>query len=332
MSFRIIEPATPRLNRSQLAVPGIRPELFEKAAASDADVVFLDLEDAVAPDDKEKARKNVIEGLNDVDWGAKAVSVRINGLDTPYMYRDVIEVVEQAGARLDLILIPKAGNASDIYAVDVLVTQIEMARGYGRGEKRAIGFEILIESAEGMININDIAAASRRNESLHFGPGDYAASIKARTTTMGGANADYGILADADEAGHRSFHPGDMWHYPLSRLVIAARANGLRPVDGPLADFSDPDGFIAVAKRSAALGCEGKWAIHPSQVPLANQVFTPAADELDQAKRILDAMAEAESEGKGAVALDGRMIDIASIKQAQVMVRKAEMIAARGKA
>ncbi|MEE9195358.1 MAG: CoA ester lyase [Alphaproteobacteria bacterium] len=332
MSFRIIEPATPRLNRSQLAVPGIRPELFEKAAASDADVVFLDLEDAVAPDDKEKARKNVIEGLNDIDWGTKTVSVRINGLDTPYMYRDVIEVVEQAGERLDLILIPKAGNASDIYAVDVLVTQIEMARGYERGDPRAIGFEILIESAEGMININDIAAASRRNESLHFGPGDYAASIKARTTTMGAANADYGILADADEAGHRSMYPGDMWHYPLSRLVIAARANGLRPVDGPLADFSDHDGFIAAAKRSAALGCEGKWAIHPSQVPLANQVFTPAPDELDQAKRILDAMAEAEREGKGAVALDGPMIDIASIKQAQVMVRKAEMIAARGKA
>ncbi len=329
MSFRIIEPATPRLNRSQLAVPGIRPELFEKAAASDADVVFLDLEDAVAPDDKDKARSNVIEGLNHVDWGAKAVSVRINGLDTPYMYRDVVDVVEQAGARLDLILIPKAGNASDIYAVDVLVTQIEMARGYERG---SIGFEILIESAQGMINIDGIAAASRRNESLHFGPGDYAASIKARTTTMGGANADYGVLSDADEAGHRSMYPGDMWHYPLSRVVIAARAHGLRPVDGPFGDFSDQDGFIAAAKRSATLGFEGKWAIHPSQVPLANQVFTPAPDELDQAKRIICAMAEAEREGKGAVALDGRMIDIASIKQAQVMVRKAELIAARGKA
>lgn len=329
MSFRIVEPATPRLNRSQLAVPGIRPELFEKAAASDADVVFLDLEDAVAPDDKEKARRNVIEGINHVDWGTKAVSVRINGLDTPYMYRDVIDVVEQAGARLDLILIPKAGNASDIYAVDMLVTQIEMARGLDRG---AIGFEILIESAQGMINIDEIAAASRRNESLHFGPGDYAASIKARTTTMGGANADYGVLSDADEAGHRSFHPGDMWHYPLSRVVMAARAHGLRPVDGPFGDFSDSDGFIAAAKRSATLGFEGKWAIHPSQVPLANQVFTPARDELDQAKRIIRAMAEAEREGKGAVALDGRMIDIASIKQAQVMVRKAEMIAARGKA
>ena len=192
MSFQVVEQATPRLNRSELAVPGSRPELFEKAAASAADVVFLDLEDSVAPDDKATARKDVIGALKEIDWGAKTISVRINGLDTPYMYRDVIEVVEQAGDKLDLIMIPKAGNASDIYTVDVLVSQIEAAKGFGR----RIGFEILIETALGMKNVNDIAGASRRNECLHFGSADYAASTKARTTTMGGVNADYSVLAD----------------------------------------------------------------------------------------------------------------------------------------
>ena len=328
MSFRVVEQAVPRLNRSELAVPGSRPELFEKAAASAADVVFLDLEDSVAPDDKATARNNVIGALKEIDWGAKTISVRINGLDTHYMYRDVIEVVEQAGDKLDLIMIPKAGNASDIYTVDVLVSQIEAAKGFGR----RIGFEILIETALGMMNVNDIAGASRRNECLHFGAADYAASTKARTTTMGGVNADYSVLADADEDGARTVHWGDMWHYALSRLVVAARAHGLRPVDGPFGDFSDADGLRAAAKRAAALGCEGKWAIHPSQIAIANEVFTPTDEELANAKRIMEAMAEAGREGKGAVALDGRMIDVASIKQAEVMVRKAELIAARGKA
>ena len=328
MSFRVVEPAVARLNRSELAVPGSRPELFEKAAASAADVVFLDLEDSVVPDDKATARNNVIGALREIDWGAKTISVRINGLDTPYMYRDVIEVVEQAGDKLDLIMIPKAGNASDIYTVDVLVSQIEAAKGFGR----RIGFEILIETALGMKNVNDIAGASRRNECLHFGSADYAASTKARTTTMGGVNADYSVLADADGDGARAVHWGDMWHYALCRLVVAARAHGLRPVDGPFGDFSDADGLRAAAKRAAVLGCEGKWTIHPSQIAIVNEVFTPADEELVNAERIIEAMAEARRQGKGAVALDGRMIDIASIKQAEVLVKKAEWIAARGKA
>ena len=326
MSFHIVEQATPRLHRSELAVPGSQPKLFEKAAASDADVVFLDLEDAVAPDDKESARKNIIEALNDIDWSGRTMTVRINGLDTHYMYRDVVDVLEQAGSHVDMIMIPKVGTAADVYAIDMLVTQIEDAKGY---EKR-IGFSHIIETALGMANVDAIGAASKRNEALHFGVADYAASTKARTTNIGGVNPDYAVLTDADEAGGRDVHWGDMWHYAIARMVVAARANGLRPIDGPFGDFKDPDGYRAAAGRAAALGCEGKWAIHPSQIGLANEVFSPSDAEVTKANRIIEAMAQAAKEGKGAVSLDGRLIDIASIRQAEVLVTKAEMIASRG--
>ncbi len=324
MSFTIVEQCTARLNRSELAVPGSNPKFLEKAADSKADVVFLDLEDAVAPDDKIPARKNIIEALNDLDWSGKTMSIRINGLDTHYMYRDVVEILEGAPGKLDLIMIPKAGTAADVYALDMLVTQIEDAT---KVDKR-IGFELIIETALGMMNVDELAGASPRLESLHFGVADYAASTKARTTVIGGPNADYHVLTDADDEGRREVHWGDMWHYPIARMVVAARANGLRPIDGPFGDFSDPDGFIAQAKRAATLGCEGKWAIHPSQVDLANECFSPSDEEVDKAKRILEAMEQAQKEGKGAVALDGRLIDIASIKQAEVMVQKAEQIKA----
>lgn len=326
MSFTIVEPATARLNRSELAVPGSSPAFFEKAAKSSADVIFLDLEDAVAPDDKVQARKNIIEALNDLDWGDKTMSVRINGLDTHYMYRDVVDLIEQGGERLDLIMIPKAGTAADIYALDMLVTQAENAMG----RKKKIGFEMIIETALGMANVEEIAAASWRNESLHFGVADYAASTKARTTVIGGPNANYGVLTDKDGDAPRDYHWGDMWHYAVSRMVVAARAHGLRPIDGPFGDFSDPDGFKAQAYRAAVLGCEGKWAIHPSQIDIANEVNSPSEKEVTQAQRILEAMEKAQAEGRGAVALDGRLIDIASIKQAEVMVKKAEQIAAAG--
>jgi malyl-CoA/(S)-citramalyl-CoA lyase len=323
MSFKVIEQAPARLNRSELAVPGSQPKLFEKAAASEADVVFLDLEDAVAPDDKAQARKNIIAALNDMDWGKKTMSVRINGLDTHYMYRDVVDVLEQTGDRLDLIMIPKVGTVGDVYALDMLVTQIETAKG----RKKRIGFELIIETALGMQNVNEIAQASRRIESLHFGVADYAASTRARTTNIGGANPAYSVLTDKDEAGHRDVHWGDMWHYAIARMVVAARANGLRPVDGPFGDFSDPDGYRAGAHRAAVLGCEGKWAIHPSQIALANEVYSPSEAEVTKAKRILEAMQEAAKAGKGAVSLDGRLIDYASIRQAEVLVKKAEQIA-----
>jgi malyl-CoA/(S)-citramalyl-CoA lyase len=327
MSFTLVEQAPARLNRSELAVPGSSPQFFEKAARSDADVIFLDLEDAVAPDDKAQARKNVIQALNDIDWGAKTMSLRINGLDTHYMYRDVVDVLEQTNGRLDLIMIPKIGTPADVYALDMLVTQIETAKGH----KKRIGFELIVETALGMANVEAIAAASKRLEALHFGVADYAASTRARTTNIGGANPDYAILTDKDEQGRRDTHWGDMWHYALSRMVVAARANGLRPVDGPFGDFSDPDGYRAAARRAAALGCEGKWAIHPSQVALANEMFSPSEKEVERARRILDAMAKAQKEGRGAVALDGKLIDIASIRQAEVLVKKAEQIGGSGR-
>lgn len=325
MSFKIVKQAPARLHRSELAVPGSQPKFFEKAAKSAADVIFLDLEDAVAPDEKPQARKNVIAALNEIDWGGKTMTVRINGLDTHYMYRDVVDVVEQAGARLDLVMIPKVGTPADVYAVDMMVTQIEAAKGY----RKRIGFSLLIETALGMMNVDAIAAASPRNEALHFGVADYAASTRARTTNIGGANPDYVVLTDKDANGNRDVHWGDMWHYALARMVVAARANGLRPIDGPFGDFSDPDGYRAAARRAAVLGCEGKWAIHPSQIAIANEVMTPAEAEVTKARRILDAMAEAEKEGKGAVTLDGRLIDIASIRQAQALVEKADQIAER---
>jgi malyl-CoA/(S)-citramalyl-CoA lyase len=326
MSFKVIEQCTPRLNRTELAVPASNTTFIEKAAKSNADVIFLDLEDSVAPPDKEQARKNAIAALNDLDWGGRTLSVRINGLDTHYMYRDVVDVVEQAGGKLDLIMIPKAGTAADIYAVDMLLTQIEAAKGYAK----RIGLEMIIETALGMQNVHEIAAASRRNESLHFGVADYAASTKTRTTGIGGPHPDYHVLTDADSEGTREVHWGDVWHYAIARMVVAARANGLRPLDGPFGNFSDADGFRAQANRASVLGCEGKWAIHPSQVDLANEIFSPTADEISKAKRILEAMEKAQREGAGAVALDGRLIDIASIKQAEVMVKKAEIIAAKG--
>jgi malyl-CoA/(S)-citramalyl-CoA lyase len=323
MSFTTIEQAHPRLHRSELAVPGSNPGMFEKAAKSAADVVFLDCEDAVAPDDKEQARKNIIRALNEVEWGTKTMMVRINGLDTHYMYRDVVDIVE-ACARLDMILIPKVGVPQDVYAVDMLVTQIEAAR---KRVKR-IGFEVLIETALGMANVEAIAQSSRRLEAMSFGVADYAASTRARTTVIGGVNRDCGVLTDNDAEGRRQYFWTDPWHAAQTRMLVACRAYGLRPIDGPFGDFSDPDGYVAAANRAAVLGFEGKWAIHPSQIELANRVYTPAEAEVTKARRIMDAMTQAAKEGKGAVSLDGRLIDIASIRMAQALIAKADSIGA----
>ena len=309
MSHTRYAPARQRLQRSELAVPGSNPALFEKAAASDVDYVFLDLEDAVAPGDKVQARLNVIEGLRDIDWRGlgKTISVRINGIDTHYMYRDVVDVVEQAGEHLDTILIPKVGVAADVYMVDAMVSQIEEACGL----TEKIGIEALIETTLGMANVESVAVSSPRMEAMHFGVADYAASCRARTTNIGGLNPDY---------------PGDQWHQALSRMLVACRAYGLRPIDGPFGDFNDPDGYIDGARRAAALGYEGKWAIHPSQVALANEVFSPPVAEVDRAHRILVALEEAAAEGRGAAQLDGRMIDAASARMAENVVAQAAAI------
>ncbi|HEX6534515.1 MAG TPA: CoA ester lyase [Gemmatimonadaceae bacterium] len=306
MSHTRHEPARVRLQRSELAVPGSRPELFAKAADGAADYVFLDLEDAVAPADKVRARAHVIAGLRDIDWRArgKTVSVRVNGIDTHYMYRDLVEVVEEAGDRLDTVLVPKVGVAADIYLVDALLTQIEAARGI----PARIGIEALIETALGMANVESIAQSSPRLEALHFGVADYAASVRARTTSIGGLEPHY---------------PGDQWHAAISRMVVACRAYGLRAIDGPFGDFNDPEGYTAAARRAAALGCEGKWAIHPAQVALANEVFTPEPREVLRARRILDAIADAEQSGRGAAQLDGKMIDAASARMAANIIELA---------
>ncbi len=314
MSHTLYAASVLRVQRCELAVPGSNPGLFEKALASGVDFVFLDLEDAVAPDDKLTARKNIIEALNDLDWRGAGitVSVRINGLDTQYMVRDVVDLVEQAGSKIDTLLIPKVGVYSDVYMVEAMLNQLEMQQGLNR----KIGVEALIETALGMANVEDIARQGThgRLEALHFGVADYAASNRARTTNIGGLNPDY---------------PGDQWHAAISRMTVACRAYGLRPIDGPFGDFKDPDGYILAAKRAAALGCEGKWAIHPSQVPLANDVFTPPAAEVEKARRILAALQAAAAQGQGAAALDGRLIDAASERMANNIVNMAGAIAAK---
>jgi len=322
MSFTIQPQAPARPNRCQLFGPGSRPALFEKMAASEADVVNLDLEDSVSPDDKAEARKNVIEAINDVDWGNKTLSVRINGLDTPFWYRDVVDLLENAGERLDMIMIPKAGNASDIYAVDALVSSVEAARG----RAKPIHFEAIIETAAGLVHVGDIAAASPRMQALSLGAADYAASMGMQTTGIGGTQSNYYMLPDGD--GERAPHLSDPWHMVTVAIVAACRTHGLLPVDGPFGDFSDEPGFTAQAHRSATLGMVGKWAIHPKQIALANAVFTPSDAQVTEAREILAAMAEATRSGQGAAVYKGRLIDIASIKQAEVIVKQAEMVVA----
>ncbi|MBA8907970.1 HpcH/HpaI aldolase/citrate lyase family protein [Aminobacter ciceronei] len=309
MSHTLHHLRRPRLQRSELAVPGSNPEMIEKAASSAADFIFLDIEDAVAPPDKERARQNIIRALNEIDWRArgKTVSVRINGLDTHYMYRDVVDVMEQAGDRLDTILVPKVGVPADLYMVEALVEQIETAKGF----TTRVGLEALIETALGMANVEAIAAFGGRLEALHFGVADYAASCKARTVSIGGLNPDY---------------PGDQWHAALARMTVACRAYGLRPIDGPFGDFSDPEAYIAAARRAAALGIEGKWAIHPSQIDLANEVFSPQPKEVARARRILEVLKEAEEKGHGAAALDGKMVDAASERMARNVIAMQDAI------
>jgi len=309
VSHQFYKPAKSRLQRSELAVPGSSPKMFEKALNSNADYIFLDLEDAVSPNDKITARQNIIKALKEINWKekGKTISVRINSLDTHYMYNDLIEIVEQVGDKLDTILLPKAGTGSDVYMVDCLLTQIENNKKI----KNKIGIECLIETALGMSNIKEIAKSSGRLEALHFGVADYAASLRARTVVIGGLNPDY---------------PGDQWHHGLSQLVMTCRAYGLRAIDGPFGDFNDPDAYIASAKRAAAIGIEGKWAIHPSQIDLANKVFSPPETEVNKAKRILDELDKAAREGKGAAQLDGRMIDAASARMAENIVSINKMI------
>jgi malyl-CoA/(S)-citramalyl-CoA lyase len=315
MSFRIQPTAPSRPNRCQLFGPGSRPAIFEKMASSAADVVNLDLEDSVAPSDKDAARANIIAAISELDWGNKVLSVRINGLDTPYWYRDVVDLLEQAGERLDQIMIPMVGCAEDIYAVDALVTSIEAAKG----RKKKIDFEIIIESAAGIAHVEAIAASSPRLVAMSLGAADFAASMGMQTTGIGGTQENYYMLHEGAK------HWSDPWHWAQAAIVAACRTHGVLPVDGPFGDFSDDEGFRAQARRSATLGMVGKWAIHPKQIAIANEVFTPSAEAVAEAREILAAMEQAKANGEGATVYKGRLVDIASIKQAEVIVRQSEL-------
>ena len=313
MSFLTQPPIPERLNRCQLFGPGSRPELFEKMASSQADVINLDLEDSVAPPSKVEARQNISKAINDVDWAGKTLSVRINGLDTEYWVDDVLSLVDNSSERLDCIMIPKVGNSSDIYAVDALCTALEKKNK----RNKKLDFEIIIETAAGLENINEIALASDRLVAMSFGVADYAASMGMQTTNIGGTQEGYHTIS---ENGERLLM--DPWHHPMVAMIAACRANGILPVDGPFGDISDQESYVAQAKRSATLGMAGKWAIHPSQVEIANKVFTPSEEAIENAKGIISEMESAEAKGAGAAVFKGKLIDIASIKQARVLINQ----------
>jgi len=317
MSFRLQPPAPARPNRCQLFGPGSNDALFEKMAGSEADVINIDLEDSVAPDDKQKARANTIQAINDIDWGTKTLSVRINGLDTGWWYRDVVDLLEKGGERLDQIMIPKAGRGADIYAVDALVTAVERAKG----RQKSLEFEVIIESAAGISHVEEIAAASPRLKAMSLGAADFAASMGMSTTGIGGTQENYYMRHEG-----QNYWP-DPWHWATAAIVAACRTHGVLPVDGPFGDFSDDEGFRAQARRVATLGMVGKWAIHPKQVALANEIFTPSDAAVQEAREILKAMEDAKARGEGATTYKGRLVDIASIKQAENIVKQAEMIA-----
>ncbi|HEY4279186.1 MAG TPA: CoA ester lyase [Conexibacter sp.] len=289
-----------RSRRSCHAVPGSNERFLEKATGLDADEVFLDLEDAVAQSEKARARAQVITALHELDFGTKTVVVRVNGTDTPHYYRDLIDVVEQAGNKLDAIMLPKVMTPGDVEMTDKLITQIELAKGYEVGR---IGIEAQIEDAKGLIACEQIATASPRMETLIFGPGDYSAAIGIPITTIGGTPDGY---------------PGDHLNYLYTRLVVAARAAGIQAIDGPYGNFRDEEGLRERARISRALGLDGKWTIHPGQIAVVNEVFSPSKAEWERAEAMLAAYREAADEGgRGAAMFDGEMIDEANRKMAE---------------
>ena len=315
MSFTVVSPRASRVQRSELAVPATSQHFFERAARSAADFIFLDLEDAVAPPRKPEAREIAIRALNELDWGNKTLAVRINGLDTEWAHRDIIEVVSRA-PRLDLVMIPKVGTAFDVQFVDALLMGLE--REVKREKK--LGIEILIETTLGLANVEAIAASSPRLEAMIFGIGDYSIDLRTCGEIIGASDPRYAVLTDPDGQGQRHTHWNDQWHFALARIANACRAFGLRAIDGPYANFGDPAGFRASAERAAALGFEGKWAIHPSQLEIANEVFSPTAREIGWAREILAKIQAASAGGDGAFGQDGVLIDLAVLKRAQAIL------------
>jgi citrate lyase subunit beta/citryl-CoA lyase len=296
-----------KVARSLLAVPATRRKMAEKALASAADAVFLDLEDAVAPESKPAARGDVVSALQELDWRGRPTVFRANALDTPYFYRDLIEVVEQAGDSLDAVMIPKVNRPEDLHVVSTLLSQLELAMDL---EKGRIEVEAQIESAEGLANVDSIARATGRLTALHFGPGDFAASVSM-------PQASIGVMDEWDEA-----YPGHRFHYAMQRIVVAARAAGLRVLDGPVADYGDEEGLGRSCLIARSLGFDGKWCIHPAQIAVVNEAFSPTEKEVDWAKKVVAAYDEANAEGSGSVSVDGQMVDAASIKLARSTLGK----------
>ncbi len=289
-------------SRSVLAVPASSPKMAGKALASAADAVFLDLEDAVAPEEKPDARRKVVHALTELDWQGRPTLYRVNALDTPYFYRDLIEVVEGAGDRLDSILIPKARRPEDLHVAATLLSQLELALGFEPG---GITLEAQVESAEGLVNVDGIARATERLVALHFGPGDFAASLRMPQTSIG-------TMDEWDEA-----YPGHRFHYAMHRIVAAARAAGLRAIDGPVADYRDEEGLRKGCLLARSLGFDGKWCIHPAQIEVVNEVFSPTGREVEWAEKVVAAYEEASAAGAGAISVNGQMVDAASIKMAR---------------
>lgn len=297
-----------RLRRSELSTPGTSEKMIAKAAASDADLVFLDLEDAVAPSEKEGARKPIIDALNSLDWGKKTRAIRINGTHTKWCHEELVDIVGAAGNNLDVVIIPKVKASRDIQFVDTLLAQLEMKHGLPLGR---IGLEVLIEETEALARVEDLAASSPRLEALILGVGDLSASQGMRLGHIGSKESRY---------------PGDIWHYARTRLIVAARANGIDAIDGPFADFRDAEGYRRECTWATTLGAVGKWAIHPSQVEIANEVFAPSEREVERAKAIVEKVREAESAGAGAANDNGVMIDAATARIFEATLERARLM------
>ncbi|HZM40544.1 MAG TPA: CoA ester lyase [Acidimicrobiales bacterium] len=298
--------ATPRARRAELATPASSETMCEKAARSGADLVFLDLEDACAPIAKEGARGIAVRALTELDWGRTVRAVRINGLETPWCHGDIIEVVTGAREALDVLIVPKARAARDVWWVDVLLTQLETKLGL----RRRIGLEVLVEESEGLANAVEIAKGSDRLEAIIFGAGDLSASQRAR------------VDGNFDPAGD---YPGDFWHFARFQVVTAARAAGIDAIDAPYPAYQDPEGYRRSATQASLLGFDGKWAIHPGQIPIAHEVFSPTEDEIADAKAAIEAYRQAEAEGVGAIGRDGKLVDAAHMRLAENILYKASL-------
>lgn len=298
------------MRRSELATPASSEKMIAKAAASAADLVFLDLEDAVAPAQKEASRGNVVRALTGLDWGSKTRACRINGVRTPWCFGDLVDVVSGAGRALDVIIVPKVTGPRDVWFVDDLLGQLESKLGLPPG---GIGLELLIEESEALARVEEIAGCSPRVEALILGVGDLSASQGMRGGHVGAPDGDPDVPA----------YPGDVWHYARNRVITAARANGLHPIDGPYAGIGDPEGYRASAGLAATLGAVGKWCIHPGQIGIANEVFAPTRSELDRAIAVVSAVREAEERGLGAAVHEGSMIDAASLRIFEAVIERA---------